>query len=131
MSASNAERYCHWLASFFFVDGMDCDDIYQEAMVAAWLAPCGLERLAARRRVIELLRRSQRGGRPTFCEFVDAPSSGDVVDIVVARERLRDVLAADLSDLERTALGRVMRGEGCSERPFDNALQRARKKLAA
>ena len=67
------ESYCRWLAGFFFVDGMDRHDIYQEAVLAAWLAPAGLEHVAARRRIIELLRRSQRGGRPTFCELVDSP----------------------------------------------------------
>ena len=126
-----SDRYCHWLASFFFVDGMDRDDIYQEASLAAWLAPCGLERLAARRRVIELLRRSQRGGRPTFCKLVDTPAGVDVVDLVAHRERLHHVLTANLSDLERSAIGRVVRGESCPKGPLDNALQRARRKLTA
>lgn len=134
MTASNTplSRYCHWLAGFFFIDGMDRDDIYQEASLAAWLASPGLERVAARRRVIELLRRSKRGGRPTFCELAEMPLSADVIDLVTARETLRRVLATPLSELERVALGRAIRGESVTEsKAIDNALWRARRKLAA
>lgn len=110
---------------------MDRDDLYQEARVAMWLAPKGVERVAAYRRIVELLRRSRRGGRPTFCELADTHATADIVDLVTDRERLRGVLAAKLSDLERTAVGRAARGEGCPKGPLDNALQRARKKLTA
>jgi DNA-directed RNA polymerase specialized sigma24 family protein len=125
------DPYCHWLSRYFFIDGLDSDDLYQEAAVAVWMAPAGMERLCARRRVIELLRRSKRGGRPEFVELGDVASPDRMVDLVAARERLRAVVNAPLSDLERCAVGRVARGEGCPKGPLDNALQRARKKLAA
>lgn len=124
------DRYCRWLANYFFIDGLDRDDLYQEAWLAAWLAP-GLERLAARRRIIELLRRSQRGGRPRFVELVEAESSRNIIDIVETRERLRAILSTPLSDLERVALGRSLRGESCGERHLDNARQRALEKVSA
>lgn len=130
MTASE-DRYCRWLSHYFFVAGYDDEDLYQEARLAMWLAPAGLERVAARRRVIELLRRSKRGGRPTHVELVEAESSDNLVDIAAARAELRRVLAFPLSDLERKALGRVIRGEFCTEKRLDNALQRVRKKLAA
>lgn len=126
----STERYCRHLARFFFAPGYDREDMLQEARVAAWLAPCGLERVAARRRLIEIVRRSQRGGRPELCPPVDVPDPQDVVDVVAARQRLRSVLATSFTDLEREALGRAVRGEGCVGR-LDNALQRARRKLAA
>lgn len=124
-------RYARWLSRYFYVAGYEPEDLYQEAVIAIWRAPEGLERLCARRRVIELLRRSQRAGRPTFVGLVDAESPEDVVDVAAAREELRRVLSVPLSDLEREALGRAARGEACSGRRLDNALQRARKKVAA
>jgi hypothetical protein len=97
-----------------------------------WLAPEGLERVAAYRRVVEILRRSKRGGRPTFCELHEEHAiRDDVADIAVARERVRELARIGLSDLEREALGCVVRGEACPKGPLDNALQRARRKLAA
>jgi len=129
------DSYCRWLSHFFFVQGYDAEDLYQEARIAMWLAPTPeLARLCARRRIVEILRKSKRGGRPTaLCELTEtaSPTSGDVVDIVLTRERLREMGRVELSPLERSALSRVVRGEGCSEKQLDNALQRARRKLAA
>ena len=123
------ERYARWLSRYFYVAGYEPEDLYQEAVIAIWRAPEGLERLCARRRVIELLRRSQR--RPTFAALEDVASPADVVDLAAAREELRRILAVPLSNLEREALGRAARGEFCSGKRLDNALQRARKKVAA
>jgi DNA-directed RNA polymerase specialized sigma24 family protein len=128
------EAYCRWLAGFFYVSGYDRDDLAQEARLAMWLAPePALRRLCAYRQIVELLRKSKRGGRPTHsCELLeDDAVSADIVDLVAARERLRGVLAFPLSELERQAVGRAARGEGCTARPLDNALQRARRKLAS
>lgn len=124
------ERFAQYLAHKFFAPGYDREDMAQEARIAMWQAPEGIERLCARRRLIEIVRRSQRGGRPAFCELHDIEDAADVVDLVSARDRLRDVLAASLTDLERTAVGRTLRGELCRH-PYDNALYRARRKLAA
>ena len=43
---SEIDGYCRHLASFFFVEGMDRDDLFQEARLAAWLAPAGAEHIA-------------------------------------------------------------------------------------
>jgi DNA-directed RNA polymerase specialized sigma24 family protein len=126
------DPYFHWVARRFYAPGYEREDLVQEARIAAWLAPPGLERLAARRRLIEIVRRSRRGGRPELCAPVDVQDSGDILDLVAARERLRGILSAPLSDLEQVALGRVIRGEPYRhEKRLDNALQRARRKLAA
>lgn len=123
------ERYCRWLARVFFVVGMDSDDLAQEARLAAWLAPPGAERIAARRRILDLIKFSQR--RPLFAPEVEIANSADVVDLVLARERIRGALASPLSDRERHALGRAIRGESVAEKSIENALARARRKLAA
>jgi DNA-directed RNA polymerase specialized sigma24 family protein len=125
----SGEGYCRFLARSFWAPGYDREDMLQEARIAMWLAPPGIENLCARRRLIEIVRRSKRGGRPSFCEPVDAPDHADVVDLVDARERIRAVLSAPLTDLERAAIGSVVRGKPCTEKALDNALQRARRKL--
>lgn len=40
------ERYLHWLSGYFYAQGYDREDMLQEARIAAWLAPAGLERLS-------------------------------------------------------------------------------------
>jgi hypothetical protein len=125
------EPYVRWLSRYFFVPGYDADDLAQEARIAAWCAPDGLERLAARRRVIELLRRSKRGGRPTFVALSEHESTENVHDIAEARETLRRIARAPLSELEREAVRRVAIGEPCPKPVLHNALGRARRKLAA
>jgi DNA-directed RNA polymerase specialized sigma24 family protein len=123
------EPYFRWLSRFFFAPGYDAEDLLQEARLAAWLAP-HCPRLAARRRLIEIVRRSKRAKRPELCAPVDVADPADVVDLVLARERLREVARAPLSELEREAIRRVAIGEGCSEKTLDNALHRARRKLS-
>lgn len=124
------EGYCRWLSHFFFIAGYEAEDIYQEAVIAMWLAPeVGLRRVCAYRRVVELLRRSKR--RPIFCVLHDDEAkTDDLIEMVAGRERLRLVLSTNLSDLERIALGRSLRGESCGERHLDNARQRALEKVA-
>lgn len=126
------EAYVRYLSRYFFAPGYDAEDMAQEARLAMWLAEERWGRLAARRRLIEIVRRELRGGRPTLVELAaEAPDPRGLEELVAARERLREALAAPLTDLERAALGRAIRGEGCTSKPMDNALQRARKKLAA
>ena len=75
--------------------------------------------------------RRERYRRPQFAELPETvPSRDETVNLVHARERLRAVLAADLTPVERTAIGRAARGEPCTEKRLDNALHRARRKLS-
>lgn len=82
--------------------------------------------------LIEQVRRETQR-RPQFAYLSEQhPSSADVVDLVAAREELRRVVETPLTDMERCALGRAVRGEPCSEPKWmDNALWRARRKVAA
>ena len=127
---TDLEPYVRFLATYFFVAGMDAEDLAQEARLAAWLAP-GNERIAARRRILDLLKFAQR--RPRFALLVDEPVAPDsIVDLIAARERLRRVLATPLTDRERSALGRAIRGEPIArgEKAAQGALARARRKVA-
>ena len=74
------ERYARWLSSYFYVPGMDKQDLRQEARLAMWLARPGCERIAARRRILDLLKMSQR--RPQFVELVEAETTGELADLV-------------------------------------------------
>ena len=102
----NIDAFCRWLSRHYFVVGMDADDIYQEARLAAWLAPAGLEHIAARRQVYDLMRIGQRRRFDTLGHDMESVSrsSSDVVDIVDARDRLRAIMAAPRTENERTAL---------------------------
>ena len=62
---------------------------------------------------------------------LEAPDT--VADVVDARDRLRAVLAVALTENERAALARVMRGEPIArhEKTLQSALWRLRRKLAA
>ena len=124
------ENYVRFLARKFYAPGYDRDDLAQEARLAMWLAPRGIERLVARRAVIEIVRRARRGGRPEFSELHDEHEGGDLLDLLEARETLRGVLSARLSAVEREALGYVIRGEPYARsKRLDNAVMRARRKL--
>ena len=125
------DRYHLWLARHFYAHGYAAEDLYQEARLAAWLAPSGLERLAARRRVIEVVRSARR--RPQLVAEVELEASDTLADVVDARDRLRAVLATARTENERAALARVMRGEviGREEKSLQSALWRLRRKLAA
>lgn len=129
MGSRGIDPYCHWLARYFFVPGMDADDLFQEARIAAWLAPSA-PRTAARRRILDLLKFSQR--RPLIHRFdhsIIEPS--DVVEIVAARETLRRIVTAPLTRNEAIALGRAARGEPIrrSEKSLGVAYWRARRRL--
>ena len=125
------ERYVGWLSSYFFAQGHDRDDLAQEARIAMLRAPAGLERVAARRRVIDVVRSARR--RPVLVEAVELETPDNVVDVVDARDRLRATLAAAQTENERAALLLVMRGEPIArhEKALQVALWRLRRKLAA
>ena len=127
------ERYYRWLGSYFFAAGYDREDLVQEARIAAWLAPSGLGRVAAKRRVLDVVKAAQR--RPRLYELVEAEAPGTVEDVVVMRERLREVIASVRNDSEREALRRVFRGEplevGRDGKALSVALARFRQRLAA
>lgn len=129
---SPIEAYVRFLGSYFYAEGYDREDIEQEARIAAYLAPAGLERMAARRRVLDLVKHAQREKRGRLVELErEVASRLDVLEEVVIRETLRDVLSMRMTDSEREALGRVVRGEpiGRNEPRLGAAIWRLRKRL--
>lgn len=125
------DEHCRWLARRFFVVGMEAEDIYQEAQLAAWLADPGYEKRKATQRVYDLMKIGQRRRFDTIGDREFVSHSPDPADVIDARDRLRRVLDVPLSDLERVALGRRIRGEGNSDTRMANAWFRAKTKLAA
>ena len=101
--------------------------------VRSWRRPArrASGRVARRRRVIEVVRSAQR--RPRLVAEVELEAPDTVADVVDARDRLRAVLAVALTENERAALARVMRGEPIArhEKTLQSALWRLRRKLAA
>ena len=97
----------------------------------AWLAPSGLERLAAKRRILDVVKAAQR--RPRLYELVEAEAPGTVTDVVGARERLREILASVRNESEREALRRTFLGEpvdvGADGKRLSVALSRFRRRL--
>lgn len=127
---SEFESYIRFLGSYFFVRGLEREDIEQEAWIAVWLAPPGLERMAARRQVLDLIKMANR--RPEFHRFMEDPASHvDVETVVAARERLREVIDAATTPMEKIAVGRAARGEPISrhESGLGVALWRLRQRL--
>ncbi len=126
------DGYFRWLSRFFFASGMDSDDLYQEARLAAWLAP-EHPRLAARRQILDLVKIANRRSFDSVPDrLATVPDrTADVVDLVEARERLRAIF--DLPPNEQRAIGRVIRGEPIrrSEKALQSSLVRARRRLAA
>lgn len=129
MGSGGIDRYCRWLSYYFHVPGLDPDDLYQEACIAAWLAP-GHERIAARRQMLDLIKISQRRPRTTRLTAETAVSP-DVIDTVITREQLRAVVDAPLTRHEAIALGRAARGEPIQrhEKALGVAYWRARRRL--
>ena len=119
------------MSRYFYAPGCDADDLFQEARLAAWLAPHGLERVAARRRVLDVVRAARR--RPRLVAPVELEAPDNVNDVVVTRERLRAVIAAARPGNERAALVRVLRDEPITrdEKALQVALWRLRQRLAA
>lgn len=123
------DNYCRWLSHYFFVPGLDPDDLYQEATLAAWLAP-HCPRIAARRRILDLLKWSQRRPKTVLLDERIGQAPDALMD---ARETLRRVISANLTEHERIALGRSIRGEPIrrEEKALGVAYWRVRKRLLA
>ena len=130
----NIDAYCRWLARYFFARRATTRRTSnQEARIAAWLAPSGLGRVAARRQVMNVVRRAQR--HPRLAPEVEIEVADTVTNVVDARERLRAALAEARTENERTALGshparrtHRLRGEGAPGRALAPAAQ-ARRRL--
>lgn len=126
-----SEGHARFLGRYFRIDGLDREDVEQEARLAAFLAPAGLERIAARRRILDLLKASQREKRGRAVSLEENVASRvDVLEAVIVRDRLRDVLSADMTEAEAEALGRVLRGEPIrrSEKRLQSSLYRFRRR---
>lgn len=128
---ASIEGYVRALGRVFYASGHDREDIEQEARIGAWLAPAGLERVVARRRVLDLVNKANRRRLEFFPEEYDPPSRIDVVEVVAARERLRRLAAVELSPVQREAVRRVViDGEAyAGDKRIDNALYAARQKF--
>ena len=143
---------------FWFPDG-DADDVRQTALVALWEAcrqfdpTLGAFRpfaeMVVRRTLMDEITARNRHKRRLLtdavrvtvnedgnsCEIIDVlPARGnDPAEIAERHEQLRLAIGAlpSLSPLERAALARAVDGDPCAEKRMDNALQRARRKMAA
>lgn len=122
------DSYYRWLSHYFFAAGYEPEDLYQEARIAAWLAP-GHERVAARRQVLDVVKIA--GRKAQLAPEIDVSWGGDMVDQVEARERIRVLLRC--APREREALGRVIRGEPIrrNEKALQSSLLRVRRRLMA
>ncbi len=120
------DGYCRWLSRHFFVRGHDPEDIFQEARLAAWQAP-HCPRVAARRQVLDMVKMANR--QPTLVAEVDVPVD-DLFDRVAARDALCRLLATPLTENERAAVGRTLRGDPIRrhEKGLQVALWRLRRK---
>jgi RNA polymerase sporulation-specific sigma factor len=148
-------------ASRFYLPGGDQDDAAQEARIGFMKAVrfyrgrrgssfrtfaelCVARQLAgavaaARRSKHEPLNGAARGD-PAERTLAAVPDRDEPVDLIVARDRLGDLVrqAGEFSELERNTLGHVLAGWSSGEaarrlglprRSTDNALQRAKRKL--
>lgn len=131
----------------FFVDGMEPEDIAQEALLAAWLADRrwkpGLANrktfanLCVSARLKNLVRDSLRERRDSRLRapLELAVDTADVraADTVEHRSELHDCLRLldGFTATERSALGRQMFGLPVASKTEDNARQRAMRKLRA
>lgn len=130
------ENIARKVARQFYWQSATFEDRLQEARLALFRCPVKLSpavaQIVVRNCMIQHLRKETRRHRPQFVLFDVEPASLPLEEQVENRETLRQVLATNFSPIERCALGRAIRGEGCTEpKVIDNALQRARKKLAA
>ncbi len=129
------ERIVRAVSRRYFWPGATREDVEQEARLALVQAQPDDPTLAwviAERHLVEQVRRETRR-RPQFSELRETvPARENVVELVEARDRLRSVLGARLTDRERYMVGRAIRGETLNDAKWmDNALYSARRKLAA
>lgn len=128
------------IAAEYRVPGLDADDVRQEALVALWEATGiydaargpfpALARTIIHRHLRDLLQAATRLKRTaTFDHEADPP---DMRDRIAARLELLDLARAGLTDAERAAVADHLNGVPATQsKSHDNALQRARRKLAA
>lgn len=126
------------IAKLYYFPGYDADDVRQEAMVALWEATAvydpargffpALAKVVIHRHLQDLVTAANRQKRKAVhVEFYDRP---DVKDRIAARLKLLDLSRVHLTPRERQAIGDHLDGVSArGNKPHDNALQRARKKL--
>jgi DNA-directed RNA polymerase specialized sigma24 family protein len=137
------DRLISILAGSYFWPGAEYEDVAQEARYALekargrWNPEKGCPWLSfawvcVKRHLIEQVRRETKR-RPQFAYLSERhPARGSVHELAEAREQLRTIVEAPLTDMERFVVGRALRGETLTdEKWMDNALWRARRKLAA
>lgn len=122
------------------IPSLDADDVRQEANVALWEATgCydpgrgpfpAFARVVVKRHLRDLLQAATRQKRTArFDHEADPP---DIRDRIAARLELLDLSRVHLTDIERTAVADHLNGAPVKQsKAHDNALQRARRKLAA
>ncbi len=128
---SEIDAYCRWLSRYFFAPGLEPDDLYQEARLAAWLAPKCHARVAARRQVLDVVKIARR--KPLLSKEIDVSSPHDTAERVESRELLRAILFHPLPPRERSALDRQLAGVaiGRAARTEHMARYRAKRRLGA
>ena len=147
------------VARDFYLPGAQQQDVEQEARIALWIATgdhnpargpfLPFARLVVRRRLVSILKAAlaekHRPLNEAVLHAVDddgnevsivdtLPGGRDPLELVLARESWDRICAAAsrLSDVEREALELVVAGEPYrGNKRIDNAVQRARKRLAA
>lgn len=100
------------IANEYRIPGMDPDDVRQEALIGLWEAAraydpsvgpfAAFARTVVTRRCVDLLRASGRGKQRVLTDAVrdeqlELVPTGDLIDTVLRRERLREALADDQS----------------------------------
>ena len=100
----------------------DKEDLVQEALIGAWQAQPGYEMIAARRRVIDYLRRVNHRSRSGFYahmthEIPESPGEETPLSIALASESLHALwrAVAQLDDQERAVIEGVLADESGRE----------------
>lgn len=132
------------IASSYYAHGHERQDLEQEALIGLWVAAREYDpargkfvpfaRIVIDRRLKELVRKANQPANRAFYEAERETDHGQTVEYEEeASGQLRLVLSrlCLLTPLERTALATMLNGElGCNK-SYYNALDRARRKLAA
>jgi RNA polymerase sigma factor (sigma-70 family) len=132
------------IASGYYARGHEPQDLEQEALIALWVAAreydpargkfVAFARVVIERRLTDLVRRSNLPANRAFYEADRDTDRGQTVDYEEeANGQLRLVLSKLflLTPLERTALATMLNGDPLQNKSYYNALDRARRKLAA
>jgi DNA-directed RNA polymerase specialized sigma24 family protein len=126
------------IAADYHLPGQDRDDVRQEALVGLWIAATGHDpargafppfaRVVIRRRLQELARKANTG---KHLALTNADRDVDMPAPETEHGQLALVLDAlpRLTELERASLADSLNGKPITSRRYDNALQRARRKL--